>query len=75
MESQCRMILAHLQEGKTLTPLEALNRFGCFRLSGRIFDLRAAGFNIVTNKKEVTDKFGTKKVVAEYWLKGDSNDG
>ena len=38
--SQITQILNHLQEGNSLSPLEALNMFGCFRLSGRIFELR-----------------------------------
>lgn len=33
--------------GETITPLDALNRFGCFRLGARIWDLRNAGMNIV----------------------------
>ena len=34
--SQEEMILQHLKEGKAITSLDALRRFGCFRLSGRI---------------------------------------
>lgn len=44
--SQKQKILNHLLEGKTLTPLEALQKFGCFRLGARIFDLRAEGYMI-----------------------------
>lgn len=42
MKSQSTLILAHLQSGKTLTPIEALNKFGCFRLGARVFQLRKA---------------------------------
>lgn len=44
--SQAGQILLHLQSGKTITPIEALHQFGCFRLGARIFDLRERGFNI-----------------------------
>ena len=44
--SQAQRILNHLQAGKHLTPLEALTRFGCLRLSGRIMELREAGYRI-----------------------------
>lgn len=44
--SQCKLILAHLLAGHTLTPLEALRLFGCLRLGGRIFDLRKLGHAI-----------------------------
>ena len=39
-DSQLEMIKKHLQDGKSITPLEALRLYGCFRLSGRIYDLR-----------------------------------
>ena len=44
--SQAASILAWLRQGRTLTELEALNRFGCLRLSGRILELRQAGYRI-----------------------------
>ena len=39
-------IFDYLNEGNTLTPLEALEKFGCFRLGARIFDLRKKGLNV-----------------------------
>lgn len=49
MQSQINDILSHLQSGKTITPIDALNLFGCFRLGARIFDLKKMGYNIETN--------------------------
>lgn len=46
--AQTAKILAHLKSGKSITPISALNRFGSFRLSGRILDLRRAGYEIET---------------------------
>lgn len=37
--SQNKAILQHLQKGHSITPLEALHLYGCFRLSARIYDL------------------------------------
>jgi len=34
--SQNKAILAYLRKGNSITPLTALNRFSCFRLSARI---------------------------------------
>jgi helix-turn-helix protein len=66
MESQNKQIRAHLESGKSITALEALNRFGCLRLSGRIYDLsHNEGLSI--NSKMVT-RHG--KRVAEYSLQG-----
>jgi hypothetical protein len=39
-DSQSLKIIRHLAQGRTLTRLEALRRFGCINLPGRIFDLR-----------------------------------
>jgi hypothetical protein len=46
IESQNKMILAYLQGGGLLTSLEALNLFGCLRLSARIHNLIGAGHRI-----------------------------
>lgn len=63
-ESQNKKILTHLQKGKTIDPLSALNLFDCFRLSGRIYDLKQEGHNI--NCEIVYTKKGKK--YAEYSL-------
>ena len=48
-QSQCDDILKHLQSGRAITPLEALEKFGCFRLGGRIYDLKKLGHDIRTD--------------------------
>ena len=63
-QSQSEKILAHLQAGKTLTPMDALRLFGCFRLGGRVFDLRKQGHPI---KSELVEVGGGKRV-ARYSL-------
>jgi hypothetical protein len=47
--SQADRILCWLCTGKPLTPITALRRFGVFRLSGRIFELREDGHDIRTD--------------------------
>ena len=47
--TQEQRILIYLKTGKSLTPLEALKKFGCFRLAARISDLRSQGHTIWTN--------------------------
>lgn len=44
--SQQTEILAWLQAGQSLTPLDALRRFGCLRLGARVWDLKRAGHAI-----------------------------
>jgi hypothetical protein len=57
-------ILAHLQNGRTLTALEALEWFKCFRLASRVCDLRKAGHDV----QKRTIKTNSGKSVAEYYL-------
>ena len=61
--SQSNLILTYLQEGNSISPLEALHKFGCFRLGARIWDLRRAGHNI----KEEDVNIGGKRF-AKYFL-------
>jgi hypothetical protein len=61
-ESQNSLIKGWLLNGYSITQLEALNQFGCFRLAARIADLRDQGFKIDT--KIVTLENG--KRVAMY---------
>ena len=62
--SQCARILAHLKKGLTITPLEALYNFDCFRLQARIHDLREMGHEIETEMVELPNH----KRVARYKL-------
>ena len=52
MESQNKRILKHLKSGKSLTAIQALNLFGCWRCAARISDLRYEGNNIKTTMTE-----------------------
>ena len=63
-KSQCDMIIAYLKKGYSITPLDALNMFGVFRLASRIHDLRDRGYNI--NACKITTPSG--KRVCEYVL-------
>lgn len=62
--TQNEFILAHLKAGHSLTPLEALERFGCFRLGARVWDLKREGYDIHTESFELPNG----KRVARYWL-------
>lgn len=48
MSPQTQQILNHLQRRGPITPLEALHRYGVFRLGARIWDLRQADIDIKT---------------------------
>ena len=63
--TQCNMIAEYLENGYSITSLEALQMFGCMRLASRICDLRDRGYKIDTCKI----KTETGKWVTEYTLK------
>ena len=62
--TQANQILLWLKRGHSITPLEALNKFGSFRLGARIYELKKRGYNI-ERKFVITN---SKKYVAEYRL-------
>jgi len=60
--SQAENVLKYLKENPSgITPLDALNMFGSFRLAAIIYDLKDEGHNIVT-KSETKGK----KTYARY---------
>lgn len=48
-QTQMQMVLDHLVAGKDITPIEALERFGVFRLAAIVHSLRKEGFEIATD--------------------------
>ena len=66
IESQSYQIREYLLQGNTITAMEALRLFGCFRLSGRIYDLRKEGINISSTIIKINGKR-----VAEYSIVND----
>lgn len=65
-KTQCDKILAHLSAGKAITPLDALDDYGCFRLGARIHDLRAQGYEIDRTMITVKNRDNEDCTVAEY---------
>ena len=65
MESQNKRIKAYLLSGRSITPLDALYQFGCFRLGARINDLKREGVPIKSEMIEIISE-GKKKRVAKY---------
>lgn len=67
-ESQNVSIARYLEEGGSLTPLEALDLFGCFRLAARIGELRGQGMNIERRDIPVMNSKGRTVYIGEYYL-------
>ena len=68
--TQKEQVKAHLLEHGQITPLTALDQFGCLRLASVIYRLRKDGFVIQTDEVERTDKNGKRYRYANYRLQG-----
>ena len=63
-------VLAHLIKYGKITTYEANKKYGCTRLSARIFDYRAKGYEIETERAVVKNRYGNPAPIAVYRLKG-----
>lgn len=52
--TQCERILRHMQDYGSITQAEAVTEYGCYRLGARIWDLKAQGIPI--RSERVTGK-------------------
>jgi hypothetical protein len=68
--NQTDQIRTALLAGRELTPLDALEEFGCFRLAARIKDLRQEGLDIETVSETRNGKKFAKYRVAQPVLPG-----
>ena len=64
-------VLQHLQERGSITPLEAFDGFGCYRLGARIWELRRDGHDISTEIVQDVDRNGEPKRYARYTLRSE----
>ena len=63
MKTQKEQIKKYLLSRKTITPIQALNEFGCFRLAAVIYKLKNEGLKIVTEME-----YNKNKQFARYRL-------
>lgn len=73
MNDQTDLLLGYLKTNKTITAAEAMNVLGIGRLSARIFDLRAEGYDISLTIKTGTNRFGKPVHYGEYRLEAAPN--
>lgn len=66
--AQNMRILDYLDKHGTITPYEAWEKLGIYRLSARIYELREIGVNIGKNILKVQNRFGEDCRIAEYSL-------
>lgn len=66
--SQKERILQHLESGNTITSLEAYQELGVTQLATRIYELKAEGNPILSQRIKVTNRFDEQCSVSKYYL-------
>ena len=66
--TQEQMVLKYMQDFGSITPMEALNDLGVYRLASRISDLRSKGYKIETENIYFENRYGKKSHYAKYVL-------
>lgn len=61
--TQMQALKKHLMAGKAITPLEALEDYGVFRLGARIWDLKREPHNLLIERKLVLIEKAGKRVM------------
>lgn len=67
-DTQCNMVLAHIKEHGSISPIEAENLYGVRRLASRVNDLRRRGHDIASEIVSGVDRRGARVRYAVYRL-------
>lgn len=66
--TQKKRVLEYLRNNKSITPMEAWEKLGIYRLGDAIFKLRKDGHDVQSSLIDVKNRFGESCRVAEYRL-------
>ena len=72
-DSQIALILNHMKTIGEIAPLEALSRYGCYRLGAIILRLKKEGYAIATRIEYFDKPSGRKGHYAVYRLEESEN--
>lgn len=72
-DAQVGLVLKHLLSGKEINPLEALTKYGCYRLGAVIFNLKREGYKIHTRIERFKKPNGRKGHYAVYKMEENIN--
>ena len=69
LNTQREKILQHLHDNQSITPREALDFYGCMRLSAHILSLKQEGMQIVTLMKQIGNRRFAEYMLEEKYRK------
>lgn len=75
VKSQIDAIKYHLEIYGNITSLEAIELYGCTRLSAKIYDLKKDGVNITKQMEKGKNRFGRVVKYARYYLVKEKKNG
>ena len=64
--NQNQQVLNHLAKYGSITPKQALERYGIMRLGARIYDLKNLGYNITRTIEKGKNRYGEPCHYARY---------
>ena len=73
--TQCERILRHLQDYGSITQAEAVTEYGCSRLGARIWDLKAQGVPIRSERVTGKNRYDEPVSFSKYSIVEESADG
>lgn len=73
-KKQTEQIIDYLNKYGSISQLEAVRDIGCYRLSARIADLKAEGYEIESDFESAKNRFGETVSFKRYRLKGDKDE-
>ena len=66
--NQVRDIIRYMNDHGSITPMEALQEFGCMRLASRICDIKTLGYVVGSKRETRKNRYGRTVSYARYWL-------
>jgi hypothetical protein len=61
-------IVKHMMKYGTITSIEAIEKYGCTRISHYIYLMRKNGYNVTSEVKKGTNRYGQKSHYSLYKL-------
>ena len=66
--TQANRVLEYLEQGQSITPIDAWKELGITRLAARVHELKRDGYVIDKKLISVTNRYSEKCSVAEYFM-------
>lgn len=66
--TQCERVLKYIEDFGSITPVQAIQDLGCYRLGARIWDLKRQGHPIIRRMIPGKNRYGESVSFAEYRL-------